>query len=116
MHQTCTPIFISFFQLAYSFPLVSPYLGFSSGFEVDMGSISLNFIRFLRVVITPLLRGENNSKQSDEFQARAVCKSWWLGSQLLKVIQIKLFLSNLILYPHKVVVSKFEEASFLTGC
>ena len=31
---------------------------------------SLNFIRLLRVVITPcLLRGENDSKQSDEFQA-----------------------------------------------
>ena len=29
---------------------------------------SLNFIRLLRVVITPL-RGENDSKQSDEFQA-----------------------------------------------
>ena len=33
----------------------------------------LNFIRLLRVVITPsvttLLRGENDSKQSDEFQA-----------------------------------------------
>ena len=36
-------------------------------------SHSLNFIRLLRVVITPsvttLLRGENDSKQSDEFQA-----------------------------------------------
>ena len=35
---------------------------------------SLNFIRLLRVVITTsvtsLLRGENDSKQSDEFQAR----------------------------------------------
>ena len=34
--------------------------------------ISQNFIRFLRVVITPsvaVLRGENDSKQSDEFQA-----------------------------------------------
>ena len=34
---------------------------------------SLNFIRLLRVVIAPsvttLLRGENDSKQSDEFQA-----------------------------------------------
>ena len=34
---------------------------------------SLNFIRLLRIVITPsvttLLRGENDSKQSDEFQA-----------------------------------------------
>ena len=34
---------------------------------------SLNFIRLLRVIITPsvtsLLRGENDSKQSDEFQA-----------------------------------------------
>ena len=30
---------------------------------------SLNFIRLLRVVIIPL-RGENDSKQSDEFQAR----------------------------------------------
>ena len=35
---------------------------------------SLNFIRLLRVVITlsvtRLLRGENDSKQADEFQAR----------------------------------------------
>ena len=35
---------------------------------------SLNFIRLLRVVITPsvtsLLRGENDSKQSDEFQVK----------------------------------------------
>ena len=39
---------------------------------------SLKFIRLLRVVITPsvtlsnpqLLRGENDSKQSDEFQAK----------------------------------------------
>ena len=34
---------------------------------------SLNFIRLLRIVITPsvttLLRGQNDSKQSDEFQA-----------------------------------------------
>ena len=34
---------------------------------------SLNFTRLLRVAITPsvtsLLRGENDSKQSDEFQA-----------------------------------------------
>ena len=30
---------------------------------------SLNFIRLLRVVIIPL-RGENDSKQLDEFQAR----------------------------------------------
>ena len=29
---------------------------------------SLNFIRLLRVVITPSVRGENDSKQSDEFQ------------------------------------------------
>ena len=37
---------------------------------------SLNFIPLLRVVITPsvmlLLRGENDSKQSDEFQASFV--------------------------------------------
>ena len=36
------------------------------------GIVSLNFIRLLRVVITPsvtsLMRGENDSKQSDEFQ------------------------------------------------
>ena len=31
--------------------------------------VSLNFIRLLRVVITPSVRGENDSKQSDEFQA-----------------------------------------------
>ena len=30
---------------------------------------NLNFIRLLRVVITPSVRGENNSMQSDEFQA-----------------------------------------------
>ena len=30
---------------------------------------SLNFIRLLRVVFTPSVRGENDSKQSDEFQA-----------------------------------------------
>ena len=35
---------------------------------------SLNFIRLLRVVITPsLLRGENYSKQWDEFQAICIC-------------------------------------------
>ena len=31
--------------------------------------VSLNFIRLIRVVITPSVRGENDSKQSDEFQA-----------------------------------------------
>ena len=30
---------------------------------------SLNFTRLLRVVVTPSVRGENDSKQSDEFQA-----------------------------------------------
>ena len=30
---------------------------------------SLNFIPLLRVFITPSVRGENDSKQSDEFQA-----------------------------------------------
>ena len=43
-------------------------------------SCSLNFIRLLRVVITPsittLLRGENDSKQSDEFQASCSWSSW----------------------------------------
>ena len=38
-----------------------------------MEKVSLNFIRLLRVVITPSVRGENDSKQSDEFQAR---KKW----------------------------------------
>ena len=42
-------------------------------FEMKALHNSLNFIRLLRVVITPsvttLLRGENDSKQSDEFQA-----------------------------------------------
>ena len=33
---------------------------------------SLNFIRLLWVVITPLVRGENDSKQRDEFQASAL--------------------------------------------
>ena len=39
-----------------------------------LGAASLNFIRFPRVVITPtvttLLRGENDSKRSDEVQAK----------------------------------------------
>ena len=42
--------------------------------EANKSSASLNFIRLLRVVITPsvtqLLRGENDYKQSDEFQAK----------------------------------------------
>ena len=42
-------------------------------FSSDKRLHSVNFIRLLRVVITPsvttLLRGENDSKQSDEFQA-----------------------------------------------
>ena len=37
--------------------------------EIRDKQISLNFIRLLRVVITPSVRGENDSKQSDEFQA-----------------------------------------------
>ena len=37
--------------------------------EYDMLHVSLNFIRLLRVVITPSVRGENDLKQSDEFQA-----------------------------------------------
>ena len=36
------------------------------------GCISLNFIRLLRVVITPSVV-ENDSKQSDEFQAMDAC-------------------------------------------
>ena len=47
----------------------------SSALPPRVKNNSLNFIRLLRVVITPsvtsLLRGENNSKQSDEFQANA---------------------------------------------
>ena len=35
-----------------------------------MADHSLNFIRLLRVLITPSVRGGNDSKQSDEFQAR----------------------------------------------
>ena len=46
-------------------PFFDPYI---------TNTASLNFIRLLRVVITPsvtsLLRGENDSKQSDEFQAK----------------------------------------------
>ena len=45
----------------------------SSALPPRVKNNSLNFIRLLRVVITPsvtsLLRGENDSKQSDEFQA-----------------------------------------------
>ena len=36
--------------------------------EVPTFRPSLNFIRLLRVVITPSVRGENDSKQSDEIQ------------------------------------------------
>ena len=42
--------------------------------EIRDKQISLNFIRLLRVVITPSVRGENDSKQSDEFQAnKQIC-------------------------------------------
>ena len=53
---------------------------------------SLNFIRLLRGVITPsvttLLRGENDSKQSDEFQANSFCVFVFQGSLLVIVIMI----------------------------
>ena len=46
-----------------------------TSFQLIAGVTSLTFIQLLRVVITPsittLLRGENDSKQSDEFQAEA---------------------------------------------
>ena len=49
-------------------------LVFPSHLSLLLPQCSLNFIRLLRVVITPpvttLLRGENDSKQSDEIQAR----------------------------------------------
>ena len=35
--------------------------------------VSLNFIRLPRVVITPSVRGENESKQSDESKAKFLC-------------------------------------------
>ena len=48
----------------------------SSALPPRVKNNSLNFIRLLRVVITPsvtsLLRGENDSKQSDEFQASKI--------------------------------------------
>ena len=47
-----------------------------TGYKADF---SLNFIRLLRVVSTPsvttLLRGENDSKQSDEIQAKPILQS-----------------------------------------
>ena len=48
----------------------------SSKSYVNLVIFSLNFIRLLRVVITPSvtsLRGENDSKQSDEIQATKFC-------------------------------------------
>ena len=57
---------------------------------------SLNFIRLLRVVITPsvttLLRGENDSKQSDEFQANANHDSYTF--QAFKWTRIQVFHDN----------------------
>ena len=47
---------------------------------------SLNFIRLLRVVITPsLLRGENYSKQWDEFQAICICVVWSIKLRLIVI-------------------------------
>ena len=55
------------------------FFGLENLASIFLGGLSfgsLNFIRLLRVVITPpvtaLLRGENDSKQSDEFQARVL--------------------------------------------
>ena len=46
------------------------FLSIICNFNLTQFLCSLNFIRLLRVVITPsVLRGENVSKQSDEFQA-----------------------------------------------
>ena len=38
--------------------------------------VSLNFMRLPRVVFTPSVRGENDSKQSDEIQAKFLCAVW----------------------------------------
>ena len=57
-----------------------------SGAASEPGLISLNFIRLLRVAITPsvmsLLRGENDSNQSDEFQATKLFASTKLLNRL----------------------------------
>ena len=60
----------SYARLTEFYPITSsPYYSLSNAW------ISLNFIRILRVVISPsvtsLLRGEKDSKQSDEIQATA---------------------------------------------
>ena len=56
--------------------LDTPYtLSTMNNFFYDIIGISLNFLRLLLVVITPSvtsLRGENDSKPSDEFQAISV--------------------------------------------
>ena len=58
----------TFLEIPGSFGLYFPETG------KKLSIFSLNFIQLLQVVITPsvtsLLRGENDSKQSDEFQAK----------------------------------------------
>ena len=66
-------------RVTFFSPLLSPYLQLlriKIVFSVITIVVSLNFIRLLRVVITPsvttLLRGEKDLKQSDEIQAISV--------------------------------------------
>ena len=61
----------TFLEIPGSFGLYFP----ETGKKLSMIIIfSLNFIQLLQVIITPsvtsLLRGENDPKQSDEFQAK----------------------------------------------
>ena len=68
--------------------------------EVPTFRPSLNFIRLLRVVITPSVRGENDSKQSDEIQDNsdppfkqiAGPKGWIWHPFFLNEMKVALFL------------------------
>ena len=69
--------------------------------------VSLNFIRLLRVVITPsvttLLRGENDSKQSDEFQAKFAYiwpeQTKWAGEIATKTERTKIHILSDVFAP-----------------
>ena len=59
-------------RMSFSFKLIEVLVSVLKWLSRLNFTSSLNFIRLLRVVITPsvtLLRGEKDSKQSDEFQA-----------------------------------------------
>ena len=57
-------------------------------FQLTGPITSLNFTRLLRVIITPsVTSGENDSKQSDEFQARAI--TWFFNPASIWKLVIK---------------------------